>query len=134
MRPTLLRNEDGQAAAEMALILPLLAAILLAIAQFGIAFNNYITLTDATRAGARKAAVSRFIGDQGASAMAAVRSAASNLKQSGQGSLTVDATSTNWNVPGSDVTVTATYPYSINILGWTIAGGDLTSTTKERLE
>lgn len=134
MHPTRLRNEDGQAAAEMALVLPLLAAILLAIAQFGIVFNNYITLTDATRAGARKAAVSRFIGDAGASAVAAVRSSASNLKQSGPNSLTVDATSTNWNVPGSDVTVTATYPYAINILGWTIAGGVLTSTTKERLE
>ena len=134
MRPTLLRNEDGQAAAEMALILPLLAAILLAIAQFGIAFNNYITLTDATRAGARRAAVSRFVGDQGASAVTAVRNSASNLKQSGPGSLTVAVTSTNWNVPGSDVTVTATYPYSINILGWTIAGGSLTSTTKESLE
>jgi Flp pilus assembly protein TadG len=134
MRRSLLRNEDGQAAAEMALVLPVLAAILLAIAQFGIAFNNYITLTDATRAGARTAAVSRFVGDQGASAVTAVRNAASNLKQSGPGSLSVAATSTNWNVPGSDVTVTATYPYSINILGWTIAGGVLTSTTKERLE
>lgn len=134
MLRTLLHHEDGQAAAEMALILPLLAAILLAIAQFGIAFNNYITLTDATRAGARKAAVSRFVGDRGASAVTAVQSAASNLKQSGPGSLSVDVTSTNWNVPGSDVTVTATYPYSINILGWTIAGGFLTSTTKERLE
>ena len=135
MRSTLLHNEEGQAAAEMALILPLLAAILLAIAQFGIAFNNYITLTDATRAGARKAAVSRFVGDSGASAVTAVRSAASNLKQSGPGSLVVDATSaTNWNVPGSEVTVTATYPYSINILGWSIAAGNLTSTTKERLE
>jgi len=134
MRPTLLRNEDGQAAAEMALVLPVLAAILLAIAQFGIAFNNYITLTDATRAGARKAAVSRFVGDDGTSAEAAVRAAASNLKQSGPGSLSVDVNATNWKVPGSNVTVTATYPYSINILGWTIAGGFLTSTTKERLE
>ena len=43
-------------------------------------------------------------------------------------------TSTNWNVPGSDVNVTVTYPYSINILGWTVKAGDLTSTTKERLE
>ena len=134
MRRTRLRDEDGQAAAEMALVLPLLAAILLAIAQFGIAFNNYITLTDATRAGARKAAVSRFVGDDGTSAEAAVRAAASNLKQSGPNSLTVDATATNWNVPGSEVTVTATYPYSINILGWVVAGGTLTSTTKERLE
>jgi Flp pilus assembly protein TadG len=134
MRRTRFHREDGQAAAEMALILPLLAALLLAIAQFGIAFNNYITLTDATRAGARKAAVSRFIGDQGASAEQAVRDAASNLKQSGPGSLFVDAQSTNWTVPGSEVTVTATYPYSINILGWTVAAGSLTSTTKERLE
>jgi Flp pilus assembly protein TadG len=134
MPRTRFHREDGQAAAEMALILPLLAALLLAIAQFGIAFNNYITLTDATRAGARKAAVSRFVGDKGASAEAAVRSAASNLKQSGPGSLFVEAKATNWTIPGSEVTVTATYPYSINILGWTVAAGSLTSTTKERLE
>jgi Flp pilus assembly protein TadG len=126
-----LRSDDGQAAAEMALVLPVLAALLLAIAQFGIVFNNYITLTDATRAGARKAAVSRFVGDSGAGAKAAVRAASTNLNQT---SLLVDVTSTNWTVPGSDVTVTASYPYSVNILGWTVAAGRLTSTTKERLE
>ncbi|HEX4677766.1 MAG TPA: TadE family protein [Gaiellaceae bacterium] len=126
-----LRSEDGQAAAEMALVLPILAAILLAIAQFGILFNNYITLTDATRAGARKAAVSRFSGDSGAAAIAAVRSAAANLTPA---KLTVSVTSPNWNVPGNDVIVTATYPYDINILGWVIQSGSLTSTTKERLE
>jgi Flp pilus assembly protein TadG len=131
MTRTLLLKEDGQAAAEMALVLPVLAALLLAIAQFGIVFNNYITLTDATRAGARKAAVSRFVGDSGASATTAVRNASSNLNQT---SLDIDVTSTNWTVPGSDVTVTASYPYSIDILGWTVAGGRLTSTTKERLE
>lgn len=127
-----LRRQDGQAAAEMALVLPVLAALLLGIAQFGIVFNNYITLTDATRAGARKAAVSRFVGDRGTSAKALVYSAASNLKASSL-NVTVDA-SPNWTVPGGDVTVTATYPYSINILGWTVAGGNLTSTTRERLE
>jgi Flp pilus assembly protein TadG len=129
-----LRTQDGQAAAELALVLPVLAALLLGIAQFGIVFNNYITLTDATRAGARKAAVSRFVGDRGTSAEAAVRAAASNLKQTGPGGLIVDVEATNWKVPGGEVTVTATYPYSIDILGWTVAGGDLTSTTKERLE
>jgi hypothetical protein len=35
---------------------------------------------------------------------------------------------------GNQVTVTASYPYSINILGWTIKAGNLTSTTRERLE
>ena len=54
---------------EFALVLPVLVALLLAIIQFGIVFNNYLTITDATRAGARKAAVSRFIGDNGASAI-----------------------------------------------------------------
>jgi Flp pilus assembly protein TadG len=131
LRACSLRKEDGQAAAEMALVLPVLAALLLGIAQFGIMFNNYITLTDATRAGARKAAVSRFIGDKGTSAEAAVYAAASNLSAS---SLKVQVDASNWMVPGGDVTVTATYPYSINILGWTVAGGNLTSTMKERLE
>jgi Flp pilus assembly protein TadG len=126
-----LRSEDGQAATEMALVLPILAAILLAIAQFGILFNNYITLTDATRTGARKAAVSRFTGDQGAAAVTAVRAAASNLTPS---KLDVSVTSDNWKVPGSEVIVTATYPYDLNILGWVVQSGNLTSTTKERLE
>ena len=112
-------------------MLPILAALVIAIAQFGILFNNYITLTDATRTGARKAAISRFVGDTGASAVAAVKAAASSLNQSQLG---VSVTSTNWTVPGSDVTVTATYPFSVNILGWTVKSGTLTSTTKERLE
>lgn len=126
-----LRNEDGQAAAEMALVLPILCALLLAIAQFGILFNNYITLTDATRIGARKAAISRFVGDSGAAAVTAVKASATNLKSS---DLTVSVTSDNWDVPGSDVNVTATYPYSVSILGWVVKSGLLTSTTKERLE
>lgn len=132
MQPSIFRREEGQAAAEMALILPILAAILLGIAQFGIAFNNYITLTDATRAGARKAAVSRFVNDNGASAKALVFSDASNLN-SQQLAVTVSA-SPSWTVPGSDVTVTATYPYSINIFGFIVKSGNLTSTTTEKLE
>jgi len=124
-----IRRDDGQAAVEMALVLPILVVLLLAIAQFGIAFNNYLTLTDATRAGARKAAVSRFIGDGGAAAQALVLSDASSVS-----GVTATVTSDNWNIPGSDVVVTATAPYSINILGWTVKAGNLTSTTTERLE
>jgi len=115
---------------EMALVLPLLLGLLIAIFEFGILYNNHITLTDATRAGARKAAVARFAGDGGASAVAAVRSAASNLDQSKLG-VTVTA---NWSVPGSDVTVTASYDYSLTVLGMNVASGTLRSTTKERLE
>src|SRR3954471_12738037 len=124
-------REDGQAMVEMALILPILLVLILAIVQFGIAFNNYITLTDATRAGARKASVARFTGDNGASATLVVKQDATSLNP---GKLSVSVTSTNWTVPGSDVTVTASYPFSINLLGWTVKSGTMTSTTKERLE
>jgi Flp pilus assembly protein TadG len=131
VRTSRLKREDGQAAAEMALILPILLTLILAIVQFGVAFNNYITLTDATRAGARKASVARFTGDNGASAAALVKSTATSLNAT---KLTVSVTATNWTVPGGDVTVTASYPYSINILGVTVKSGTMSSTTKERLE
>src|SRR3954447_22029101 len=128
---TLVSDERGQAAVEFALILPILMALLLGIIQFGIVFNNYVTITDAARAGARKAAVSRFLSDNGAAAKVAAKNSAQGLNQS---KLNVTVSSTNWNLPGSDVVVTTTYPYSIHILGWTVKAGNLTSTTKERLE
>ena len=43
---------------EFAIVLPMLAMLLFGIIQFGILYNNYVTVTDAAR-GARKAAVSR---------------------------------------------------------------------------
>ena len=56
-------------------------ALLLGIIQFGIVFNNYVTITDAARAGARKAAVSRFIGDQGAAQRPSAKNSAQRLDQ-----------------------------------------------------
>ena len=136
---TLVTDERGQAAVEFALILPILMALLLGIIQFGIVFNNYVTITDAARAGARKAAVSRFLSDNGAAAKTVAKNSAQGLDQSKLGvdvkACTAGVCSTTaWNVPGSDVVVTTTYPYSIHILGWTVKAGNLTSTTKERLE
>ncbi len=138
IRPTTdLRAEDGQAMTEFALVLPIFAVLLLAIVQFGIVFNNYVTLTDATRAGARKAAVSRFLGDNGASAVQAVKSAAAGLDQAALVPTVTSADANgvpDWTTPGDVVTVTAIYPYTINILGFSVQSGNLTSTTKERLE
>jgi hypothetical protein len=88
-----------------------------------------VTLTDATRAGARKAAVDRQVPNPAAAATAAVKSSAANLKLS---DLSVTVTST-WQ-PSSDVTVTATYPYSISLLGMVVKSGRLSSTTTERVE
>jgi Flp pilus assembly protein TadG len=124
-----LRNEQGQTMTEFALVLPVLALILFAVIQFGIVFNNYVTLTDATRAGARKAAVSRQAADPVGASVEAVRSSARDLKQS---DLSVTVTST-WQAT-ADVSVRATYPYSISLLGMVVKSGRLSSTTTERVE
>jgi Flp pilus assembly protein TadG len=115
---------------EFALVLPILALILFAVIQFGIVFNNYVTLTDATRAGARKAAVSRQDPNHDQDVIAAVRNSASDLNSS---KLSVPPPTSTW-APGDDVTVTANYPYSISLLGIVVKSGYLTSTTTERVE
>ncbi len=114
---------------EFAVVLPVLVVMLFGIIQFGIVFNNYVTLTDAVRSGAREAAVARQSADPAGAATTAVRSSAPNLTQA---SLAVSVSS-NWQ-PGADVTVTATYPYSIKLLGWVVTAGNLTSKTTERVE
>ena len=126
-----IRRSEGQTMVELALVLPVLVTMLFGIIQFGIIFNNYVTLTDATRAGARKAAVSRFESDPAGVAEDAVRDSAANLDEDG---LEVAvAASPGWEHAG-EVTVTATYPFEINLFGFPVTSGDLTSTTKERIE
>lgn len=53
----LLKKQQGQAIAEMALTLPILLFILLGIIQFGFIFNSQIAVAGAAREGARLAAV-----------------------------------------------------------------------------
>jgi Flp pilus assembly protein TadG len=132
-RATTFRREDGQSMVEFALLLPILLIVALGIMQFGIIYNNYITLTDATRVGARQAAVSRFVGDQGAGATTFARNAAAGLDWSKAGA-DLKITATDWTAPGASITVTATYPYQVNLLGFVVGSGSLTSTTHERLE
>lgn len=126
-----IRHERGQTATEFALVLPVLALLLFGVIQFGILFNNYVTLTDAVRSGARKAAVSRQAGNPTGDAEAAVRKAADTLDQT---KLSVSVTpGTPW-AHGSEVTVRATYPYEINLIGLVLASGQLKSETVERVE
>jgi Flp pilus assembly protein TadG len=123
------RSERGQSLTEFALALPILALLLFAVIQFGIVFNNYVTLVDATRAGARKGAVGREQQNPANAVTQEVRASAKDLKQS---DLNVTVTST-WQ-PSADVTVTATYPYSISLLGLVVKSGRLSSSTTERVE
>lgn len=114
---------------EFALVVPLLLVVLFAVLQFGVVYNDYVTLTDATRAGARKGAVSRHESSPAAAAEDAVRASASGMRQE---DLDV-AVSASWE-HGADVTVAATYPYEIDLLGFVVASGELESATTERVE
>jgi hypothetical protein len=126
-------SEKGQTAVEFALVLPMLLVLLLGVIQFGVAFNHYLTVTDAARVAARKAIVARLAGGSPAIAEAeqAGRDAAGDLNPT---QFQIKVTSTDWTTSGSVVTATATYPYDIKLLNWVVASGTLTSQVKERLE
>jgi Flp pilus assembly protein TadG len=114
---------------EFALVLPLLALLLFGVIQFGITFNNYISLTDAVRAGARKGAVARQLADPVGETIAQVRTSATDLKPADL-QITVEST---WK-PGDPVKVTASYPYSISLLGVVVKSGRMNSSTTDRVE
>jgi len=126
-----IKNERGQTMTEFAFVLPILLVVLFGIIQFGIIYNNYVTLTDAARAASRKGAVSRSSSDPEGDCESKGYAAGANLKNPGTDF--VVTCSSDWSA-GSDVTVTATYPYDIKLLDWVVASGTLNTTMKERVE
>ena len=128
------RRQDGQALVEFAIVANLLVVLLLAIAQFGIVWMNYIAVTDAAREGARRAAVNRSSGQAAmiSSATSAARAAAPSLQQSNL-SIAVTSQSGSWN-QGDPIEVTVRYPYALTILGWAAKTGFLSSSTVMRAE
>ena len=131
---TKIRSDKGQAAVEFALVAPLLFALLLGIIQGGITFHNYITVTDAARAAARKAVTARVSNVTAADITTTARNAAGDLNPAKLGVVLADPSDPTFSQSGSTLTVTVTYPYSINVLGWSVASGNLTSQMTERLE
>ena len=125
-----INGEGGQTMVEFALVLPVLAMLLFGVIQFGILFNNYVTLTDAVRAAARKAAVSRQASSPVGDTQQAFFDSAADLDKTKLPPPTVTST---WQ-HGDPVTVCATYPYNISLVGFGVASGNLKSCTKERVE
>jgi Flp pilus assembly protein TadG len=127
----LTHNEQGQTMVEFALVLPVICLLLFGVIQFGILYKDYVTITDAARAGARKAAVSRLESSPEGVTEAKVRAAAADLDQA---KLAVAVVASPAWEHGADVTVEAKYPYEVNLLGLVVASGQLKSTTTERVE
>jgi Flp pilus assembly protein TadG len=118
---------------EFAIVAPILLLILMGIMQLGVVYNNWVTLTDSARAGARKAAVCRTgcSPDGATAAINAAKASAPNLTWT-NGCAGVAVTST-W-AQGADATVSANYPWSINVMGVVVASGCMNATTVERVE
>jgi Flp pilus assembly protein TadG len=124
-----LAREDGQTFVEFAIVLPILVLLVFGIAQFGLAFRNYLAITDAARVGARAAAVKRTSAPCTA-ARNAIQSAVSTTQWTQISSrITCNA---GPNV-GDQIKITIAYPYSIGLPGVS-ASGDLTANATERME
>jgi Flp pilus assembly protein TadG len=126
-----LRHEGGQAFVEFVIVLPILVMLLLGIAQFGLAFHNYLSITDATRVGARAAAVKRTNDPCGA-AQIAIQNTVSATQWS-KISASFGCGTPEGTDAGDPITISVEYPYAIGLPGFS-ASGDLTASATERLE
>jgi Flp pilus assembly protein TadG len=126
-------SEHGAALVEMALAVPMLLLIVTGICTFGIAFNNYLTLTEASSIGARQVAISRGTSDPCSVLSSAVDNAApllrtanltfalvltnttSNTSYSYSGTSCTSAS--NNMVQGYNAQVTVTYPCNLAVYG-----------------
>jgi Flp pilus assembly protein TadG len=152
IRTGLRKQEEGNSMVEFALVFPILMLIVTAIFTFGIAFNNYIELTDAVGIAGRQLAISSLQTlDPCATAATAVYNAAPLLSKTNltfsftlngtaypgascaSASQTVGAASNLQS--GDDATITVTYPCNLTIWGKNYAPGcTLSATTTEKVQ
>lgn len=101
------KNNRGQALVETALVLPIILLILLGIIDFGLMFNNYLVVSNASREGARTAAV----GATDSEITSLVANVAATLDVS---KITVTITpSQSLRKKGDEVVVTVDYDYNM---------------------
>jgi Flp pilus assembly protein TadG len=134
---TKLAEERGQSMVEFALVMPFLVFLLLGICQFGLAFHNYLSITDAARVGAREAAVSRTAA--GGPCQAARDAIQATVSPTQWATIADRITCTAPGDMGSSFTLSISYPFAIGLPG--VFGtdpfqysGDLATSATERLE
>jgi Flp pilus assembly protein TadG len=119
-------REEGQAAVELALLLPLVVLLLLAILQLGLVARDVVLVSHASREGARAAATDPRPG----AAAAAVR------QSSGLDPAHLDVVVSGRGGPGSRVRVTVTYrvPTDVPLIGSLLGEPTARSSTTMRVE
>ncbi len=144
------RREEGQALVELALAMPLLLLLVMAIIQFGIMLSDYSTLVNASRAGARELALGGTLTDPCTQAVNAAVASASGQFTIPSGDVTAsfptagqatagedycESGSTNGaEVAGDQATVTISYPYRLSVFGMRLMNIDLTTTSTQAIE
>lgn len=102
------KRKDGQSLVEIALVLPVLLLILTGIIDFGMLFNNYLIVGNASREGARSAAV----GSTDEQIRTVVYNVASTLDSS-RLTITITPDQTTGRTTGDSVAVTVEYEYNM---------------------
>ena len=120
------RGSEGQAAVELALALPLVALLLLALVQLGFLVRDQVLVVHAAREGVRQAAVDP-------SADAAGQAAAGS---SGLAGGRMQIVMTGRGAPGSHVRVTVTYraPTDIPLVGAALPDFEMHASATMRVE
>lgn len=127
-------GQTGAALVEFALLAPVLLLIMLGTAQFGIALNNYVMLTNAVATGAQLFSISRgTTSTPYTSTVSAIEAAAPNLKAASL-TITLSVNGTSCTSDGAcqtaltnnatnPATVSATYPCSLKVLQYNFWSG-----------
>ncbi len=108
MKQMLLKKRKGQSLVETALVLPVILLILTAIIDFGLLFNHYLIVSNASREGARGASV----GKTNLQIINAVKNVTSSLDET-KLSITITPYGSADRRAGSEVTVNVKYQYSM---------------------
>jgi Flp pilus assembly protein TadG len=145
-------RDSGQSLLEFALAMPVVLLVVTGITAFGIAFNNYIILTEATAVAARQLTVSRGqTNDPCQTFSSAVYAAAPTLTSSNMTfAITLNGTSYTGTtcsgtattgapsnmVLGTNAVMTVTYPFTLSLykLKLAPAGSVLTAKTTELMQ
>jgi Flp pilus assembly protein TadG len=140
------RSEKGQAAVEVALVIPIFLLVAIAVASFAPAFEKHLQLNNAVRAAARVMSTCRFA-DAGVATTKANTAYSANAPSSASSTPTINVgsaspwevcndgnTGTNTASGGDQVTVTASLPVKITILGITYVNTTINSSSVSTVE
>lgn len=126
-----IKKTTGQSMVETALVMPIILMLLLGVVDFGFLFNNYLVIDNASREGARSAAV----GSTDAVITSTVTGMTASLDQS-KLKTTINPSGAG-RTKGTQVTITVEYDYSLltPIIGLVITNPvHLTAHTVMRIE